>query len=415
MASLPCLTRNSAAIIPLSLSISCSVLPPCHHPLTILHEGGHRETFLRVSGNFQSVLHTIRPRSSASHFVTADVFSRMVSIAKTFVNLEGLSLTNHIISDKFYDILGCFPYLYSLTILSCHFETDNSISPGSFIAPGCLQRLILRNITYVHKPDFTVLVSAPSFSSLCFDRTSGNCLPTSGGTYQKLTFLQVYDTPGWAQPWMMSDDVATVALAIASCSPFIETLVFNIPLLFPPTLDIAPMDLPRSLKTYCGPASLLLKITSHIEFQRILVVEIFDKHINLDTAFSSVARSMPALQRLTVTLETWDRSFPDALFHLKDLRNLRYICINVGKLVLVRNLFIPVHANLIGVLGGPGELLASPFVGSYPTHQVEILPFTPKIKTPLVSSPNTTGFYNTFGCGCYGIVLAVLWYMAQGE
>ena len=349
--SLPCFQRNPTEIIPRSLSISCSVLPPSYRSFTILHEGGHKETVLHVGGNFQNVIHTIHPRLSASHFVTVEVFSRMISIAKTFTHLEELSLTNHIISDDFYGILSHFPHLQSFKISSCHFKTESSISPGNFIALDPLKKLTLRNITYRYKPNFAVLVAAPGLTSLCFDRTSGDCLPVSGDTYKKLTFLQVYDTPGWT-PQLSQQDTVMVALTIANHSPLVETLILDIPLRFPPPPN-GQIHLPRSLKKYRGSADLLLKTISCMELQQILVAEIFNGHTDLDSVFLSISRSMLGLQQLAVVLENWDKSLPDALPHLQNLGNLTHIWISVGKPVPVRNSSICVRIFYGGARRSP--------------------------------------------------------------
>lgn len=405
IASLPCFQRNPAEIIPLSLSISCSVLPLPSQSFTIIHEGERKDTILQADRNFQTALHTIQPQLSASHFVTAEVFSRIVSIAMTFVHLEKLSLTNHIISDDFYDVLGCFPHLHSLTISSCHFETEGSVSPGSFITPDCLQDLTLRNITYKHKPNFAVLAAAPSLSSLCFDLTSGDYLPISGDIYKKLTELQVHNAPGWTLPRMSPQDAVAAALAIMSHSPLVEDFVFDISLPFT-SAPGALVHLPYSLKTYRGPPDLLLKTVSHTNLPLILAVEISGGHINLHSTFSSMSHSLPGLQRLGVVLGSWDRSLPDALSHLKNLRNLAHIYINVGKLITVRNLLAYLCTTLMEVLGGPGEFFGSPFVGPHPTRRVEILSFAPKIKISVANSPNMTKFYDTIGYECSRIVLA---------
>ena len=263
----------------------------------------------------------------------------MVSIAKTFIHLEKLSLANHIISGDLYGLLGCFPHLRSLTISSCHFETESSVSPRGFIASYHLQELSFRNITYKPKPDFAALVTAPNLSSLCFDRTSGGCLPISGDAYKKLTFLQIYDTPGWTLSGMLPQDTVAVAIAIAGHSLLVEDVIIDIPMPFPSSYSV-PLHLSRSLRTYRGPAHLLLEATSRREFREIVAVEVFDRGINLEFVFSSISFSIPGLQRLVVSLENWDQSLPDVLLHLTNLGNLAHISINVDRLVLVGSLHV---------------------------------------------------------------------------
>ena len=133
--------------------------------------GGRKDTILRVGGNFQNALYIIQSQLPASRFALRhgrSHFSRMVSIAKTFVRLEELPPTNHIVLDDLHGIMGCFPRLDSLaiSISSCHFETESSSPPGSFITLDRLKRLTLCNIAYKHKPDFDVLMTAPNLSYL---------------------------------------------------------------------------------------------------------------------------------------------------------------------------------------------------------------------------------------------------------
>ena len=192
-----------------------------------------------------------------------------------------------------------------------------------------------------------------------------------------------------------------------SHSPLVEDFVFDISLPFTFTPG-APVHLPHSLKTYRRPPDLLLKTVSHMNLRQILAVEISGGHINLHSTFSSMSCSMPGLQRLGVVLGSWDRSLPDALFHLKNLKNLAHIYINVGKFVTVRNLLAHLRTILMELIGGPGESFGSPFVGPHPTRRAEILSFAPKIKISVANSPNTAKFYGTIGYGCSRIVLATL-------
>ena len=60
------------------------------------------------------------------------------------------------------------------------------------------------------------------------------------------------------------------------------------------------------------------------------------------------------------------------------------------------------------VLGGARGFFGSPFVGFNPTRWVEVLPFTPKIKTPFVKLPNTSEFHGAVEHKYYRIVFGRL-------
>jgi hypothetical protein len=318
------------ATAPLSLSISCSVLPPSCRTFMILHEGGHKDTILRADAHFRYVLNNIQPNRQPSHFVTVEVFSRMMSIAKTFTHLETLSLTNHIISEDFYGLLRRITRLRVLDISFCHFETESSTSHGGFVASEYLQQLTFRNITFKHRPNFSALVAAPNLSSLSFDRTSGGCLPISGlrGAYGKLVILHAYNVTSWTVEQMSPHDTIVVALAILNLSPTLKEFSTDISLHFPLTSSV-PVNSSTFLETYRGPADTLAEMISRGAFQEIVTVEIASRPVDLDSLFSFVSRSVQGLQRLVVTLGKWDRRPLDALARLANLSGLTHIFFNV--------------------------------------------------------------------------------------
>ena len=326
--------------IPLSLSISCSVLPPSCHAFTILHEGGHTDTILHADAHFRYILSNIQPNRRFSHFVTADVFSQMISITRTFTHLEILSLTNHIISDSFHGLLRCISGLRVLEISSCHLEIESDTSDGGFVASEHLQQLTFCNITFRCQPSFSALVAAPNLSSLSFDCTSGGCFPISElrDTYEKLTTLQVFDVVSWTVEQMSPHDTIAAALAILNRSPTLRNFSTDISL-FSPLASSFSVNSPASLGAYRGPVNTLSTMMSCGAFQEIDVLEITGGQINLDSLCSFIPHSTQDFQQPAVSTEILDISLSGAPVQLANLRTLTHIFFHVENFTLVCDSF----------------------------------------------------------------------------
>lgn len=311
------------ATIPRSLSISCSILPSSCRTFTILHEGGHTDTILHADAHFRYVLSNIKPNRRFSHFVTAEVFSQMTLITRTFTHLETLSLTNHIISDDFYSLLQCISRLRVLEISSCHLEIESDTSDYGFAAPEYLQQLTFRNITFRCQPSFSVLIAAPNLSSLSFDCTSGGCfpLPEPRDTYKNLTTLQVFNAVSWTVEQMPPHETMAVALAILNRSPTLQNFSTDISLPFPLALSSL-VDSPASLRAYHGPINTLSGMMPCRAFQEI--------------------------DQLAVSTENLNPSLSSALAQLTSLRTLTHIFFHVENFTLVCDLFTIQPLKLMG-------------------------------------------------------------------
>lgn len=334
IASIPYLREESTATATTSLSISCSILPPSCRTLTIIHDGGCTETVLRAGARFQSALNIIKPDPDRrfSHFATAEVVFQMISIAKTFVHLEELSLTNQIISYDLHGLLRCISRLRVLEISSCHLEIESDVLDGGFVTSDCLQQLAFRKMTFGHKLNFSSLVSAPNLSSLSFDRTSGQCLPISElqTTFQKLKTLQVFDIESWTVEQLSPCDTMIVALAILDRSPALRNFSTDI-LRLSSLASSIPVISPASLQVYHGPITTLLKMMAHGAFREIKVLEITDKQKTLDSLSSFVSHSVQSLHRLAAPAP------PSALEGLTVLGTITHIFFCVENFTMVTN------------------------------------------------------------------------------
>ena len=335
-ASIPRLQEEGIATAPLSLYISCSILPPTRHTFKILHEGGHTDTIICADTRFQHILSNIQPNSRPSHLVTVEVFSQMTTIAKTFARLETLSLTNHIISDGFYDLLRCVLHLRVLEVSSCHLEIGSGVLGGNLVVSERLEELMFRNITFRHQPSFSVLVTAPNLSSLSFDRTSGVFfpIPELQGACKKLTTLQVFDTVSWTVEQMSQYDTMMVALAFINRSPALRNFSTDISLLPPLALGLS-ANSPVPLGTYRGPVSTLLKMTSSGVFRGIDALEIVNGQKTLAPLFSFISHSVWGLRRVAISMKYLDHSLPGALAQLTGLKALSHILFHVEDPFLV--------------------------------------------------------------------------------